>query len=387
MNALLAFTVLLTGQSSNGFSPAEVATIEQSFHQYMRSKRSNGGAMILSDGRNSVSTTFGVRDDKGTPYLLSTPNRIGSVSKPITAVGVLILAQEGKLNLDARVLDILNKDREKPIVPKQESMRTITVRQLLQHRGGFGDDAFLYDQIRISRSYKWSLPIPSANLVEYAFRTQTLTTRPGTNEKYSNTGYLILGRVIEKASGKPYEEYIRSAILTPAGIAKEEAFVARGNKLRENETQYWDLLGRKGFSLYQEDALKQVPFQYGSYAPDSTDAPGGWAMSVQALIKFQSALSKLLKPEMQRQVTSPPTSAGVGSSYMGLGFTFIAESLGGYTILHGGDIEGCNAAIMYRANGQIIAAVSNTGGPPNDNGWSHYYITRVLCPILNQLSP
>jgi CubicO group peptidase (beta-lactamase class C family) len=341
--------------------------------------------MIVTDGSSTVATTFGVRDEKGSPYLVTTPNRVASVSKPITATAVLTLVQAGKLGLDDSVLDVLNKDREKPIVPKQETMRSITVRQLLQHHGGFGSDSFLYDHLRQATTHGFKLPIPAANLVELAFTTQTLATNPGTSFRYSNAGYLILGRVIEKVSGKTYEDYVQTAVLAPAGISKDEAFIAHGKKLRENETRYWDLMGRTGFSLYPEDNRSRVPFPNGAYAPEVMDAHGGWAMSAQALIKFQLALPKLIKPEMQRLVTAPPPTARGKTNYTGLGFTVIAEQ-GGFTIQHGGDLEGCNAAIMYRANGQIIAVVSNTGGPPNDNGWSFNYINDTLCPILNQMA-
>lgn len=369
----------------NGFSQAETSAIETSFRQFAQSKGAHGGALIVTDGSGTVTVPFGVRNEKGDPFLESTPNRVASVTKALTSTAILRLVQDGKLKLDDSVLDILNKDSERPIKPRQEEMRAITVRQLLQHTSGFGSDLLINEQLTTSRKYGLPLPVPKESLVLLAFERETLTSKPGTNFSYSNIGYLILGRVIAKVSGMSYEDFVKSSVLTPAGVSKDEAYIGHSKKLHENETRYWDLPGRTGMSLYGEDKLARVPFPYGCYTLEQMDASGGWVMSVRALIQFQQALPKLVSSELQRELVAPPAIAGRTSSYTGLGFTIIAESNGGYTLQHGGNLEGCNATIMYRANGQVIAAVFNTGGMPQDNSWAFTYVNQVLCPILNQM--
>ncbi|HRJ26286.1 MAG TPA: serine hydrolase domain-containing protein [Fimbriimonadaceae bacterium] len=380
----LLATIALGLSPTDGFSPATVNQVETSFASHMRARRARGGALLVTHGDGTISVPFGVKDIKGTPYTTATTNRIASVSKPITAVAVLTLVQAGKLRLDEPVLDVLNKDRKRPIVPKQAAMRSITARQLLCHAGGFGSDAFLFDQFNASAKFGLKMPISPRSLAELAFTTQVLASAPGAQFRYSNAGYLILGSVIEKVSGKPYEEFVRTAVLAPAGIKPDEAFIGSSRKLRDNETAYWDLVGRTGFSLYPEDARKRVALPDGAYALESMDAHGGWVMSADALTKFLRALPKLLGPEIQRQVTAAPPTAQSGSYYTGLGFTIIPESRGGFTILHGGDLEGCNAAIMLRADGTAIAVTCNSGGPPQDNGWSFSYMNQTLVPILNR---
>lgn len=382
---LLLSAVTIPTEPTLGLSQQPLS-LQASFRQHMQSKRAKGGALLIVSGSDRISATYGVRDSKGAPYLTTTPNRIASVSKPITAVAILTLVQSGKLRLDDSALEILNKERERPIVPKQPVMQNISIRQLLNHTSGFGNDKFLYNHLDLAKTHKFKLPVRPDNLVDLAFTTQNLTTNPGASFQYSNAGYLILGRVIEKVSGKSYEDYVHASVLAPAGIGKSEAFIASTVKLAENETEYWDLMNRTGFSVYTGKVDSRVPMQYGMYSTEAMDAHGGWAMSVEALVKFQQALPRLVSTELQQQVTAMPRTAVNPSSYMGLGFTVIPESEGGFTIMHGGSLEGCNAGIMYRANGQIIAVTCNTGGAPDDNSWSFNYINSTLCPLLNQVA-
>lgn len=381
----VAFLALLS--PPNGFTPAETNAIGQAFVQFAQAKGARGGCLIVTDGVGTVTVPFGIRNENGDAYLASTPCRIASVSKTLTATAIMILVQDGKLRLEDRALDILNRDRKVPIKPRQESMREITVRQLLQHHGGWGSDTFLNEQLTTSKRFGTPLPVPQDTQVQIAFERESLASKPGTRFSYSNIGFQTLGRIIEKVSGKPYEVYVRSTILKPAGIPDAEAYVGHSKNLRENETRYWDLPGRIGMSLYAEDKLKRVPFPYGCYTLDTMDASGGWVMSTHALIKFQQALPKLISPQMQNQIVTPPPTAVAGRSYTGLGFVVIPESLGGHTLEHGGSLEGCNATIMFRANGTVIAATFNTGGMPQDNTWAHVFVNQTLCPLLNRMTP
>ncbi len=384
ITSALAF-IAMVGLPHTGFSPAETSAIESSFRQYAQSKGAHGGALIVTNGSDTVTVPFGVRNEKGDPFLATTPNRVASVSKTYTTTAVLCLVRDGKLNLDDFVLDILNKDREHPIKPRQAEMRTVTVRHLLQHTGGWGSDTFLNEQVTTSKRYGTPLPIPKDIQVLLAFEKESLVSTPGTRFSYSNIGFRILGKIIEKVSGRGYEDYVRAAILAPAGISATEAYVGHSKNLREGETRYWDLPGRVGMSLYPGDNLKRVPFPYGCYTLGEMDSSGGWVMSARALIQFQQALPKLISAELQAQVVIPPAYARGSRNYTGLGFSVTVESNGGYTLQHGGSLEGCNAAIMYRANGQLISVVFNSGGMPKDNYWAQDYINQVLCPLLNQM--
>lgn len=382
MKRTLLFLLMLMASAtvfSREFSQREINDIQRSFSNFMSSKGAKGGGLIISNGKNAFEAAYGVRDGKGSPFLITTPSRIASASKPITAAAVLLLIQEGKLGFNDTVIAILNKDRKQPIIPKQKSIEAITVGQLLTHTGGFSSDAFIFNQVNLGKTYGKKLPMSPTSLVEIGLTTQTINGNPGSRFQYSNFGYLILGRIIEKVSGKSYEEYVRTTILAPAGIGKEEAFIAssRVTSLRENETRYWDLMNRMGISLYSEDMGSRVPFQYGAYAPESMDAFGGWALSTLALVKFQLALPRLLKAEMQDLITF-----NSGAYHNGLGFSMSPRF---FSFHHGGSLEGCNAAIMSQGNGVVIAMTCNTGGPPDDNGWSFEYINRILIPLLNRM--
>lgn len=177
--------------------------------------------MRLSLGTRSLSAAIHFKDgskwalaegiSSNTPYDPATPAHhycIGSVTKSITAACVLQLADEGKLDLDARVGDLL------PAFPHVNP--NITVRQLLRHQSGLYDVITnpAYDQASKSRLDSiWSL----SNLVRDYIKAPLFA--PGTNWSYSNTNYALLGLIVEAVTGKPYYEEYERRFFTPLNTA------------------------------------------------------------------------------------------------------------------------------------------------------------------------
>ena len=159
---------------------------------------------------------FGYADrDRRLPVERATLFRIASVSKPITAVAVLRLFEAGKLSLETTLAEVvadLLQDLPDANIPK------VTVRQLLQHSAGWDDgdhdETALRDDVRrLARIADPQGVVSPLDVVVRRFQ-RPLDFAPGTDHAYSNFGYLVLGRIVEKVSGKPYSGFIQETVFS-----------------------------------------------------------------------------------------------------------------------------------------------------------------------------
>lgn len=161
----------------------------------------NGAVLIARDGEVVLSQGYGHADrESGAPMTGETGFDIGSITKQFTAAAILKLEMQGKLNVTDSV------SRWFPDVPADK--RGITLHHLLTHSAGL-DDVFGGDYELAERD----------SLAGVILRSEPLWA-PGTRYRYSNSGYSLLGMVVEKASGVPYEEYLRMHVLQPAGLTR-----------------------------------------------------------------------------------------------------------------------------------------------------------------------
>ena len=182
------------------------------------------GAVLLARGdlvlfREAVGLASRADGTRNTP---ETKFNLGSINKAFTRLAIEQLAAEGKLALTDTI------DKYVPEYPA-ENGRRITIAQLLEHRGGTGDffgpqyDAYDHSRLRALRDW---LPLFAAAPLEF---------EPGARQRYSNAGYLLLGLVIEKVTGRPYEDHVRDRIFSPAGMTDTAAYptdAAVGNRAR-----------------------------------------------------------------------------------------------------------------------------------------------------------
>lgn len=187
--------------------------------------------------------------------------RIASVSKPITAVGIMKLLEAGKLTMDSKIFgptSILGADF--PTAPTLT--HTITIRNLLHHTTGVwgnngNDPMFKQPTFNHSQLIKWTLENYPANTGRGTF-------------VYSNFGYCLLGRVIEKISGKTYEQFIQDEVLSPSGIS---GMKMGGSTLADRKTGEVLYNGQSGQNPY----LYNIP---------RMDAHGGWLATATDLARF-----------------------------------------------------------------------------------------------------
>ena len=149
--------------------------------------------------------------------------RIASVSKPLTAVAILRLAELDRLDLDTPVRNLLPDLQPAPDTPDEKldpRWQHVTVRQLLQHTGGW-DSAASFDPMfrspRFRRIVGISGPADSRAVIRYML-ARPLDFNPGEKYAYSNFGYCLLGRVIEAAAHSSYNEALQKLVLEPCGM-------------------------------------------------------------------------------------------------------------------------------------------------------------------------
>lgn len=197
------------------------ARMEQMILNFLRQWDIKGASVaIVKDGRLVYAKGFGYADaEKGEKMDVYHVMRIASVSKLITAAGIMKLREQGRLKLSDRVFGpegILSDSLYGTVTDRR--MKNITVEHLLRHDAGFslknGDPMFC--PLDIARKMDAPSPPDMQTMIRFAV-SRGLGNSPGERYSYSNLGYLILSAVIEKVSGRDYESYIKENILRPAG--------------------------------------------------------------------------------------------------------------------------------------------------------------------------
>ncbi len=218
--------------------------------------------------------------------------RVASVSKLITAVATMRLCETGKLSTQDKVFG------EEGILCdslflnyRDKNIKKITVEHLLRHTSGFsnphGDAAFNMDLV--AKYLNKQLPLSMDDMVLYATKLR-LRANPGGWYNYSNLGYIILSKVIEKASGIPYETYVKDSVLAPIGCYDIHLAHNYSNEFLENEVNYYEVKEAEPVPAYDgSDTL--VMKSRGGNDVHGLYGAGGWIASPVELLKLVSAIN------------------------------------------------------------------------------------------------
>jgi CubicO group peptidase (beta-lactamase class C family) len=216
---LVPQNVRLTNNNPSGI---EFTGIEKIFNSFLRRWSIAGASVaIAKDGKLIFAKGFGFADTSS--YSITQPYnrfRVASISKLVTAVGIMKLNEAGKLSLYDKVFGpggILNDPYFNN--PKDIRVNDITVAQLLSHEAGwtqrYGDQMFM--PMVVAEKMGINPPADTKTIIRFAL-DKKLHYTPGMGRAYSNLGYSILGLIIEKVSGLSYEEYCRKVLFEPLGI-------------------------------------------------------------------------------------------------------------------------------------------------------------------------
>ena len=362
--------------------------------QFLDDYRIAGAALAVTDrGRVVYSRGFGYADLSTLETV--TPEhrfRIASLSKPVTAVAVLQLIEQGRLTLDTPVFDVL--DVQPHIVDGvklDDRQEQITIRHLLNHTGGW-DRAVSYDAMFKSVEFANALTIPppaGANDVIRYMRGQPLDFDPGHKYAYSNYGYCMLGRVIEKLSGQTYEDYVRQHVLAPLGISTMQIGQTRMNQRQPREVRYYD--PGVGASVFAEDLGQSVASPYGAWHLEAMDSHGAWIATAEDLVRFAAAFDDpnncpILKAESVALMWERPAGlAGhdqdghPNATHYGLGWSVRTRSDGSINAWHTGSLPGTATLLVRRHDGRNWSVVFN-GRRSGDV----QHLTRDIDPLLHK---
>jgi CubicO group peptidase (beta-lactamase class C family) len=270
-----------------------VASLALPLDSLARAERFSGAALLVRGDSVLFQHAYGLASrENQVPNQLDTRFNLGSINKIFTTVAIQQLAEGGKLSLDSTV------DRYLADYPKDKGSK-ITVRQLLDHRGGvpdvFGERYEKAGAANIKTMADWYALI----------RDEPLRFPPGTQQQYSNGGYVLLGEIIEHVSGESYYDYVRRHIYEPAGMTRTEHPMSASS----------DPSRAIAYSRV-DDAAPPAP----APLPGRGSPAGGGYSTVGDLVRFAQALraGKLIKGTFAPRMVGPQAGLGIAGGSPGV---------------------------------------------------------------------
>lgn len=287
-------------------------------------------ALISSHGKIIYKKAFGMANvELNQPMKTNNVFRIGSITKQFTAIAILQLMEQGKLNLRDEITRFI------PDYPVQGE--TITIEHLLTHASGIRDYTSIKDSVQ-----RFKTDFTPAQMINY-FQNQPMRFKPGTRYEYSNSNYFLLGYIIEKITGKTYRQYLEANFFQPLGMTS--SFYGNDAKIIKNRAAGYTK-GEKEMENATAISMTQ-PF-----------AAGSILSTVEDLFKWQQAVQsyKLVKKEtLEKAFTRYKLANGKETSYgYGWRFGFIQQSP---SIWHGGLINGFMTMAMYLPKEDVYVVV------------------------------
>jgi D-alanyl-D-alanine carboxypeptidase len=310
--------------------------------------------VVVRDGKAIKTKGYGLANvETGTRATPDTVYELASVTKPFTAVAVMMLVEEGKVGLEESVLTYL------PDLP--EAWKPVTVRHLLNHTSGI-------------RSYT-SMPAFLANLRKDYTQAELIRLvgefplgfQPGERFVYNNTGYFLLGMLIEKVSGKSYEGFLKERIFQPLGM----------NATRLNSRR--DVIPNRAAGYdWSQSRLRNAEY----VSPTQPFAAGALVSSVRDMAKWDAALNgeKLLKRSTLEQMWQPTLLANGKTHNYGLGWA-VYDYQGQRVIGHGGGIPGFSTYVArFPQHKLTVTLLSNLSGV--DSAYLAHGVAARYIPAL-----
>lgn len=317
---LAAYSMATAPQLMAASDQENTAQVDALFQAFAGGKYPGAAVGIIRDGQLILKKGYGLADvGKALPITSATIFRVGSVTKSFTAIAILQQVEAGKLSLDDPLARYL------PDFPRSHE---ILIRHLLTHTAG------VPDFVTVEQAEKMPLEFP-----------------PGTRINYSNTGYDLLGQVLEKVTGQKYAEVLRGKIFQPAGM------------LHTGYDTTAELPGRaQGYLLAEKGAYQPIEME----GIASAFAAGGLYSTVEDMARWEQSLEagKLLKLETLEIASTPYLLPDGRHTAYGMGF-MTNKYRGLREVGHGGDIDGFNAYVArYPEHGFAVIVLSNTGMRP-----------------------
>lgn len=295
----------------------------------------SGAILLAHQGKPFYVRAFGdANKDFNVPNTVDTKFNLGSMNKMFTAVAIAQLVEQGKLSFEDSLCKFL------PDFPNPLDSKKIRIKHLLTHTSGLG--SFLNKKFEESSRALFRTIDDMLKLID----DTSIAFEPGSKWQYSNTGYLILGAIIEQVSGQSYFDYVREHIYKPAGMTNTDCYEL--DKVNSN----------LAVGYIQDFAENGCSFRNNIFLHVLRGGPaGGGYSTVYDLLKFDRALreNKLIGQELKKQLfTAKPE---LNSPDYGYGFIVTGHDC---FVGHNGGFEGINAEFrMYLKNDLTVAILSN----------------------------
>ncbi|MCU7550096.1 serine hydrolase [Chitinophagaceae bacterium LB-8] len=317
----------------------DAATLIDTYYQSLKGKEMPGIAVLVSkDGKTVYERGFGYADIKGKKIV--TPNtkfRIGSVTKQFTAAAILKLQEQGLLSVNDKLSKYI------PDFPRGEE---VTIHHLLTHTSGIHSYTNKPDFIN-----KVTKTISEDSLI-YSFKNDPYDFNPGENFMYNNSGYFLLGYIIEKVSGKSYGEYLKQTFFDPLQMKNTGVHYA-GIKLEEEAHGYGSNNGK------YDDAINwDMSWAGGAGALYSTlHDLDTWNMSLHS--------GKVLRPESLKAALTTVTLKNGDQPAMNYGYGLVTGKYRGIDYIeHSGGLHGFVSQLAYYPKEKLsVVMFSNTMTP------------------------
>jgi CubicO group peptidase (beta-lactamase class C family) len=323
--------VLATGA---GAVAQDTARMEQVIQSHVTAGTFMGAVLVARDGAIVHNKAYGLANvEWDVPNTPTTKFRLGSITKQFTAAAILLLEERGKLKVDAPVQTYL---KDTPV-----SWDGITIFNLLTHTSGIPNFTALPEY----GAAKLKATTVDGTLA--ALRDRPLDFAPGERMSYSNSGYLVLGSIIEKVAGQSYEKFIVENIFTPLGM-KDSGYDSNTALIKRRASGY---------------VRAPAGFANATYIHMSVPhAAGALYSTTEDLLKWEQALfggKVVSKASLDRMITPFKNNYGFGLTS--------ATPNGRRVVAHGGGIDGFNTQMAYYPDSRtVVIVLSNVAGPVPD---------------------
>lgn len=306
----------------------------------------NGNVLIAENGKAIFEKSYGIADESDQrPLNTKSVFELASVSKQFTAMAILLLQKEKKLSIE----DPITK-----YIPELDFMSRISIKNLVHHTSGLPDYMELFDE-----HWDKSQFAVNQDIVDMLVKQQViLNFEPGEEFEYSNTGYALLGLIIEKASGMDYGSYLKKKIFKPLGMKNTQVYRSRyaPEKIKNYALGY----------VENDFGVKVSPDSFGkeyfSYYLDGIVGDGMVSSNLQDLLKWDQALygDKLINDADRNLIFSSVETELGGTNSYGFGWVLSTHPKYGEIVYHSGGWAGYSTFIeRHLDNNKTIIVLSN----------------------------
>jgi N-acyl-D-amino-acid deacylase len=380
--------------ATSGAVPSELLCFDALMLAFIKEREIPGAALaVAKDGRLVLARGYGwasLPDRR--PVQPTSLFRVASLSKPLTAAAVMQLVDRGQLSLETRVFEILKLQQAATGAdPFDTRWQQITILHCLQHTAGF-DRSASYDPMFRSREIMehWNALGPASpwDIIRYMVQ-RPLDFDPGARYAYSNFGYCLLGRVIERVTGRPYAAYVRDEVLLPLGIRQARLGKTLPRWRAADEVAYYERDNPQGPAVVGPLG-QEVPLPYGAWYLEAMDSHGGWIASAVEMARFAAALEPdrcpiLTAGTCQAMFARPAHAAGYDDEakqspwFYSCGWMLRVARDGAANYWHTGSLPGTAALMVRRSDRVCWAVLFNTRSGPDGQ-----HLGRAIDPLLHE---